>query len=129
METKELSDIVTVALQNIINQEVEKVTKENQTETVKAFLKTVEKEDFINILKECGRDDLEESCEVDKESLQKLIEDDPELVKECIPCDMREDIARDWVSDNPCEAGDIVNDNIYDGDARDLVEKLIYNHW
>lgn len=127
METKELSEIVTVALQNIINGEVSKGLQEKQNEIVSTFLKNVTKEDFETVMKECGRDDLLSGIDIDKmEIVKEVIDEDPDKVIELLNT---EDIAKDWIENNPSEAGYIVNDNIYDSDARDLVENLIISHW
>lgn len=127
METKELSEIVTVALQNIIESEVTKRLQEKQKELVDAFLKNVTKEDFETVMKTCGRDDLLSTVERDKMDIVKeVIEEDKDAVIGLLDT---EDIAKDWIENNPSEAGDIVNDNIYDSDARDLVENLISSHW
>lgn len=152
METKELSEIVTVALEGIIQDRIKKYVAENQREIAKTFLE-VDDEKLQKIIDSKDSPaseslsvervkkfiaDWEENDEVMKDitsdyakkTIARLwLEENSDEVKELLSDSTIEDIASTWIEDNPSEAGDKLNDNIYDSDARDLVTSLIERHW
>lgn len=152
METKELSEIVTIALEGIIQDRIKKYVAENQREIAKTFLevddeklqKIIDSKDSttseslsVERVKKFIKD-WEENDEVMKDitsdyakkTITRLwIEENGDEVKDLLSDSTIENIAETWIEDNPSEAGDKVNDNIYDSDARDLVTSLIQNHW
>ena len=153
METKELSEIVTVALEGIIQDRIKKYVAENQREIARTFLevddeklqKIIDSKENPSVDSPLSVDrvkkfieDWEENDEVMKEitsdyakkTIARLwIEENEEEVTDLLTDRAIEDIAEKWIEDNPSDAGDKVNDNIYDSDARDLVTLLIQNHW
>lgn len=152
METKELSEIVTIALEGIIQDRIKKYVAENQREIAKTFLE-VDDEKLQRIIDSKDSlaseslsvervkkfiEDWEENDEVIKDITSDLakktiarlwIEENSDEVKDLLSDSAIEDIAETWIEDNPSEAGDKVNDNICDSDARDLVTSLIELHW
>lgn len=152
METKELSEIVTIALEGIIQDRIKKYVAENQREIAKTFLE-VDDEKLQKIIDSKDSptseslsvervkkfiEDWEENDEVMKDITSDLakktiaqlwIEENGDEVKDLLSDSTIEDIAETWIEDNPSEAGDKINDNIYDSDARDLVTSLIERHW
>lgn len=153
METKELSEIVTVALEGIIQDRIKKYVAENQREIARTFLE-VDDEKLQKII------DSKENPSVDSplsvERVKKFIEDweeNPDVlhdimtdkamdrigrlwikkhygaIEDCFDDQEIESVAKHWIDDNNSDACDYLNDSLYDSDARDFVTELIERHW
>lgn len=153
METKELSEIVTVALEGIIQDRIKKYVAENQREIARTFLE-VDDEKLQKII------DSKENPSVDSplsvERVKKFIEDweeNPDVlsdimtdeamdrigrlwiekrdgaIEDCLDDQEIESIAKHWIDDNNSDAFDYLNDCLYDSDAKDFVTELIERHW
>lgn len=153
METKELSEIVTVALEGIIQDRIKKYVAENQREIARTFLE-VDDEKLQKII------DSKENPSVDSplsvERVKKFIEDWEENtdvlsdimtdkamdkigrlwiekydgnVEDCLDDQEIESIAKHWIDNNNSDAFDYLNDCLYDSDAKDFVTELIERHW
>lgn len=153
METKELSEIVTVALEGIIQDRIKKYVAENQREIARTFLE-VDDEKLQKII------DSKENPSVDSplsvERVKKFIEDweeNPDVLSDimtdkamdrigrlwiekrdgaigdCLDDQEIESIAKHWIDDNNSDAFDYLNDCLYDSDAKDFVTELIERHW
>lgn len=153
METKELSEIVTVALEGIIQDRIKKYVAENQREIAKTFLE-VDDEKLQKIIDSKENPSVDSPLSVDR--VKKFIEDweeNPEVLAEitsdramdkigrlwiekhdgdiesCLDDQEIESVAHNWIDNNNSDACDYLNDCLYDSDARDFVTELINQHW
>ena len=153
METKELSEIVTVALEGIIQDRIKKYVAENQREIARTFLE-VDDEKLQKIIDSKENPSVDSPLSVDR--VKKFIEDWEENtdvlhdimtdkamdrigrlwieqhdgnVEDCLDDQEIESVAKNWIDNNNSDACDYLNDSLYDSDARDFVTALIERHW
>lgn len=153
METKELSEIVTVALEGIIQDRIKKYVAENQREIARTFLE-VDDEKLQKIIDSKENSSVDSPLSVDR--VKKFIEDweeNPDVlsdvmtdkamdkigriwldkydgnIEDCLDDQEIESVAHHWIDNNNSDACDYLNDSLYDSDARDFVTELIEKHW
>lgn len=153
METKELSEIVTVALEGIIQDRIKKYVAENQREIARTFLE-VDDEKLQKIIDSKENPSVDSPLSVDR--VKKFIEDWEEnsdvlsdiisdramdkigriwiekhdgAIEDCLDDQEIESVAHNWIDNNNSDACYYLNDCLYDSDARDFVTELIEKHW
>lgn len=132
METKELAELITPALEKIIEERISRYIAENEHQIAMAYIERCDDVKMKILLADAHKDDLLPEKEITDEIVRDWLfehRDDDVIIDSAIPDDIQESLVINWISDNPVSAGDEVNSSISDADARDLVENLISNHW